>query len=140
MTTIRVRFAAVSDEDVCRRFDKYLPPASLSYKLREQEILLAEEADKPIGYLRLDYLWGKIPFIGLILVRQGHREHGVGRALLPALERYLSEAGHSCLYSSSQADEPAPQSWHRRVGFIECGIIAGMNEGGVGEVFFRKNL
>lgn len=140
MATIRVRFASVGDEDVCRSFDKYLPPASLSYKLREQEILLAEEADEPIGYLRLDYLWGRMPFVDLILVRQGNRKRGVGRALLSALERYLSEAGHSCLYSSSQVDESAPQSWHRRVGFAECGIIAGMNEGGVGEVFFRKNL
>ena len=46
----------------------------------------------------------------------------------------------SALYSSSQVDEPPPQAWHRHMGFQECGIIAGINEGGVGEVFFRKAL
>jgi len=44
------------------------------------------------------------------------------------------------LFSSSQANEPEPQAWHRHVGFEECGFIAGINEGGVGEVFFRKVL
>ena len=42
--------------------------------------------------------------------------------------------------SSSQADEPEPQTWHRAIGFEECGIISGLNEGGIGEIFFRKKL
>ena len=44
------------------------------------------------------------------------------------------------LYSSSQADEPEAQAWHRRMGFEECGIVSGINEGGIGEVFFRRPL
>ena len=28
----------------------------------------------------------------------------------------------------------------RHAGFEECGTIAGINEGGIGEVFFRKQL
>jgi len=35
-------------------------------------------------------------------------------------------------------DEPEPQAWHRHMGFVECGIINGINENGIGEVFFRK--
>jgi len=26
------------------------------------------------------------------------------------------------------------------MGFVECGILAGMNEHGVGEIFFRRRL
>ena len=37
-------------------------------------------------------------------------------------------------------NEAEPQAWHRAAGFRECGIIAGINEGGIGEVFFRKEL
>lgn len=44
------------------------------------------------------------------------------------------------LYSSSQVDEGEPQAWHRHMGFVECGILAGVNEGGVGEVFYQKAL
>ncbi len=52
----------------------------------------------------------------------------------------MRAAKHEFLYSSSQADEPLPQAWHRRMGFAECGLIAGINPGGVGEIFFRKPL
>lgn len=40
--------------------------------------------------------------------------------------------------SSSSEDEAEPQAWRRHMGFVECGFIAGMNEGGVGEVFSVK--
>jgi len=56
------------------------------------------------------------------------------------LETHLKNKGHSKLYSSSQVNEEEPQSWHRNIGFIETGIINGINEGGVGEVFFVKNI
>lgn len=52
----------------------------------------------------------------------------------------MRDGGYQSLYSSSQADEPAPQAWHRAVGFAECGFLAGINPGGVGEMFCRKPL
>ena len=61
----------------------------------------------------------------------------VGKALLAFLEEYLRGCGQRML---SQVDEAAPQAWHRTVGFRECGLIAGINDGGVGELFFRKEL
>jgi len=85
-------------------------------------------------------LWSKLPYIALIRVLAAHRRSGVGRALLGYVEEEAAGRGHRVLYSSSQADEPAPQAWHRRMGFAECGFLAGVNEGGVGEVFFRKLL
>ena len=75
----------------------------------------------------------------LIQVLPEYRRQGVGKALLRFIEAFLRDAGHEALYSSSQADEPEPQAWHRYMGFEECGFIAGINDG-VGEVFFRKSL
>jgi len=60
--------------------------------------------------------------------------------MLRFMEDYLRENGHQQLFSSSQVDEAEPQAWHRHVGFEECGLIGGINDGGVGEVFFRKRL
>jgi len=59
--------------------------------------------------------------------------------MIEFLEEHLSRRGHKALYSSSQANEPEPQTWHRKTGFEECGYIAGINNG-VGEIFFRKFL
>jgi len=61
--------------------------------------------------------------------------------MLKFVERKLRKKWHKVLLSSSQANEPYPsQAWHRAMGFEECGIISGINEKGIGEVFFRKSL
>lgn len=117
-----------------------LPLAVVERKLAAQEILLAEIENVPVGFLRLEFLWSHIPYIALIHVLPKFQRQGVGKALLTFLENHLKQHGHTLLYSSSQADEAEPQAWHRHMGFEECGFIAGMNEGGVGEVFFRKRL
>lgn len=81
-----------------------------------------------------------VPYIGLIFVQEEYQRQGIGRAILGFLEASLRSKGYKVLLSSSQVNEPPSQAWHRAVGFQECGILAGINEGGIGEVFFRKSL
>ncbi len=140
MNDVHVRFATARDVSMVRSFDRYLAEAILRRKIAAREILLAERDGASIGYLRLEYLWSIAPYIAMIHVLPAYRRQGTGRALLSFLESYLRREGHATLYSSSQADEPEPQAWHRHMGFEECGIINGINDGGVGEIFFRKRL
>lgn len=110
------------------------------WKAENKEIIVAENEDNIIlGYLRLEFLWSKYPYIGLIIVNEDCREQGVGKALLNFLEDYLKVNGLTVLYSYSQVNEEGPQKWHRHRGFKECGIINEINDG-IGEVFFRKEL
>ncbi len=140
LNEVRVRFATMDDLATCGRLDKQWPKSSLAGKIAVQEYILAEDDGDPVGCLRLEHIWGKIPYIGLIWLEPAYRGQGNGRAILGFLETSLRERGHRVLLSSSQANEATPQAWHRAVGFRECGIIAGINEGGIGEVFFRKDL
>lgn len=135
---LTVRWATMADLDFVQQ-DHPLPPATAARKLAAQELLVAE-TDRFVGHLRLEYLWSQVPYIALIQVQLPYRRRGTGRALLAFLETYLRGQGHSALYSSSQADEAEPQAWHRHMGFSECGFISGINEGGIGELFFRKLL
>lgn len=134
-----IRFAALADADALKPFHN-LSAEAARFAVERQEIVVAELEGELIGYARLEYLWARVPFLALIRVPSSHQRRGIGRALLAYLEEFLRERGHDALYSSSMADEPDPQAWHRRMGFAECGFIAGINEGGVGEVFFRKML
>jgi len=136
-----VRFANQTDLDGCIALDHPTMPAEIiKRKVEQSEIIVAEKARQLVGYLRLEYLWSIVPYIALIWVVEDQRQRGIGRAMLRYLEDALREQGHTALYSSSQANEPEPQAWHRHVGFEECGFIAGINEGGIGEIFFRKDL
>ncbi|MBC7933595.1 MAG: GNAT family N-acetyltransferase [Rubrivivax sp.] len=136
---IMVRFAAPEDLDFLSR-DSRVPAEDLRGKIERREVIMAERGTAAVGFLRLEYLWSFIPYVALIRVSPEFRRGGVGKAMLRFTEDYLRTRGHVALYSSSQADEPEPQAWHRHVGFEECGYIAGINGGGVGEVFFRKLL
>lgn len=120
--------------------DGYLPGPALRQKVARGDVVVAERDGACVGYLRLEWLWSRLPYVELIRVLPGHRRGGVGRALLAHVAAALAADGHGALYSSSQADEPEPQAWHRHVGFEECGFLAGVNDGGVGEVFFRMPI
>ena len=144
---IVIRFARLDDLDFAYQ-DGYIPAEVLKRKIegqlalnpdRIEDVVVAEWNGKRVGYVRLEYLWSIVPYIALIRVLPEYRRQGVGKALLRFIETFLREAGHDVLYSSSQADEPEPQAWHRHVGFEECGFITGINED-IGEVFFRKRL
>ncbi|MFW9807880.1 MAG: GNAT family N-acetyltransferase [Candidatus Thorarchaeota archaeon] len=137
---VLVRFAGPEDLEWCVVEDGHVTEQVIRHKIVQNEIIVAELDGKPIGYIRIEFLWSTIPYIGVIFVVDEYRHEGIGRKILVFLEDYLKSIGHDQIYSSSQANEPEPQAWHRSVGFEECGIISGINEGGIGEVFFRKPL
>jgi GNAT superfamily N-acetyltransferase len=135
-----VRFAGPDDLEWCVVEDDYVTEQVIRHKIVNNEIILAELDGQPIGYVRIEYLWSNIPYIGVIFVLDEYRREGIGLMLLKFLIEHLKSLGYDELYSSSQVNEPEAQAWHRGNGFIECGIINGLNEGEIGEVFFRKKL
>lgn len=137
--SVAVRFATQADLEFVSS-DGFIPQQVVANKIDLAEVVVAEVDGQLAGYLRLEYLWSLVPYVALIWVRPERQKQGVGRAMLTFVGEFLCQNGHDALYSSSQADEPAPQAWHRHVGFEECGIITGLNEGVVGEIFFRKRL
>jgi len=120
--------------------DGHLDESRLRPKLAAGEIVVAEIEGERVGLLRLDHLWSAVPFVALVRVVESARRQGVGRALVAFTADRARVRGADVLLSSATADEAAPQAWHLAVGFQECGFIAGLNPGGVGEVVFRCRL
>lgn len=134
-----IRFADSSDLNAVTETDNALSAEQMLWKLQNKEFVIALFQNELVGFIRLEYLWSKFPYIGLIRVSPTHQRQGIGKQLLAFVEKDLTVRGISKLYSSSQADEADPQHWHRHVGFKECGIINGINDG-IGELFFVKEL
>lgn len=137
---VNIRFGTGANKAWLQSIDRHIDPEYIDFKLNHREILIAEHNDQAAGYLRLEYLWTKVPYIGLILVKEEYRGQGIGTALIQYLQTHLKQRGLTKLYSSSQVNEEEPQRWHRTKGFKETGIINGINEEGIGEVFFVKEL
>ena len=136
---VSVRIAENTDLDFVSQ-DGYIPKEEVAWKIQRKECFVLCLDGKPVGYLRIEYLWSMLPFISMIIIQEAYRKRGYSRDLLGFLEAFFREKGHKILFSSSQADEPTPQAWHRYMGFEECGVINGVNAGGVGEIFFKKKL
>lgn len=136
---ITVRWAIPSDTQLLF-IAEHVPGAVIAARIAENRIAVAELDGRPVGAIQLEFLWGTRPYVALIRVERDVQRQGIGRALLHFVTDVLRSAGYAQLYSSSQADEREPQAWHRRMGFAECGFIAGINLGGVGEVFFVKSI
>ena len=136
---VTVRLAENSDLDFVSQ-DGYLSKEEVFWKIKRKECFVLSVDGNLAGYLRLEFLWSLVPFIALILIKERYQKKGYSRDLLGFVEKTLKNKGYEVLYSSSQADETIPQAWHRHIGFEECGVINGINKGGVGEIFFRKQL
>ena len=137
--TIIVRWATPDDQRL-PVVSEDVPDSVVVARIAEKRVAVADRDGRPVGALQLEFLWGTLPYIALIRVEEKDQRQGVGRALLDFVAAALRDAGHERLYSSSQVNEPEPQAWHRHMRFTECGIIAGINTGGIGELFFVKGL
>lgn len=138
--SITVRFACKKDLEECLALDGSDRADIISNKIETHEIIVAQRGGELIGYLRIEYLWARLPFISLITLKPEYRKKGIGSLLLKYLTEFLEINGFDTLLSSAQVNEEAGQQWYRSKGFVECGILNGVNEGGIGEVFFKLDL
>lgn len=135
-----VQKANIDEFEICKSYDQLLPSNKLKEKLQEGYIFLLKDKDNIVGYLRWDLFWNRIPYICLIKLIENHRGQGLGKTLLNAFEQHARNINKSFIISSSQANEPRPQNWHKQEGFREIGILSTLNEDGSDEIFYRKEL
>ena len=137
---LKIRFAEIKDLDSCVKLDLHKNIDTIKNKIAMKEVIVAENNNEVIGCLKIEYIWTHLPFISYIVIKNDFRASGIGRSMLTFLEEYLKNNGQDTLLSSTMTDAVNPQKWHLKMGFIECGMLCGINEDGVGEIFFKKIL
>lgn len=104
-----VRFAKPEDVGYVTK-DGYTDEKTNLWKISVQEIILLLVDDEPAGYLKLEFLWSNVPYIGLIWIDEPYRKYGYSKNLLSFAEDHLRQLGYDMLYSSSQVNEPEPKA------------------------------
>ena len=87
--TVTVRLAAHADVDWLAANDRHLERRTLDEKVARAEILVADLAAAPIGWLRWSYFWDQIPFMNLLQVDVALRGRSYGRTLTLAWEQRM---------------------------------------------------
>lgn len=137
---LEIRFADFNDLKSCVELDLHKNIDTIKNKISMKEVIVAEVNNEVIGCLKIEYIWTHLPFISYIVIKKEFRSSGVGKSMLSFLEKYLKDNGQTILLSSTMADAVNPQKWHLKMGFAECGMLCGINDDGVGEIFFKKVL
>lgn len=137
---MNIRFAEQKDFNSCVELDLHKNASIIKNKIDMKEVIVAELNNEIIGCLKIEYIWTHLPFISYIIIKRDYRTNGIGKSLLSFLEDYLKNNGQSTLLSSTMTDAVNPQKWHLKMGFTECGMLCGINDYGVGEIFFKKKI
>jgi GNAT superfamily N-acetyltransferase len=138
--SLEVRPANPADLDWLIDHDHHVSPDWLRRCVAAEEILVASLDGDLVGFLRFAWFWRAIPYMELIHVLDAHRRSGVGSALVGLWEARVRAQGAVLLMTSSMSDEPEPQAWHRRNGFVESGALTFGRLEPTPEVFFVKDL
>lgn len=135
-----IRLANENDLISCIELDLHKNSEKIKNKICMKEVFVAENNNEIIGCLKIEYIWTHLPFISYIVIKDNFRKAGLGKAMITYLEEYLKNSGQNTLLSSTMTDALPQQKWHKKNGFKECGILCGINDHGVGELFFKKEL
>jgi GNAT superfamily N-acetyltransferase len=135
-----VRLAQPLDIAKLQRLDRWPKEHIWQHKIAGAEVIVLELDTEIIGLIRYEVLWTTVPFMGLIVIEEAHRNKGYSTLLLEFLKEQLRSQGYLALLSSSQTDEPTPQAWHRHMGFKSNGIIENIADDDVGEIVYRMML
>lgn len=84
-------------------------------------------------------MFGRSPYLRLLVVKNGITGSGVGAALLSALEDRLA-VGHSWLFLLVTDSNTAAQRFYRRHGYAQVGAVSGYVLPEVVEYLFAKQL
>ncbi len=57
--------------------------------MREKNIIFAKMNEKLAGYLRIEYLWVIIPYIGLITIEKEYQRKGIGKKMQLFFKNYI---------------------------------------------------
>ena len=78
------------------------------------------EGNQRIGIMVHCILWGTIPFMNLLYIRERYRGRGFGREAVLCWEKEMRDQGYRMVLVSTQVNEGA-QHLYRKLGYVDCG-------------------
>jgi GNAT superfamily N-acetyltransferase len=119
---MKITYATRQEFDYLCLHDQHVSVEVLRQKIEGQEILVAWNADCPIGYLRFSYFWDEIPFMNLLFLEASYRGKGYGKALVQFWEQEMQKRSFKQVLTSTLSNESA-QHFYRKLGYVDCGAL-----------------
>ena len=134
---MNIRYAEEKDFSWLKDNDDHISEEVFKTKIKSNEIYVAEENNKLIGWLRFSLFWDNIPFMNMIYFLDEHRGKGYGRKLAEYWEKEMKSKGFDNVLTSTLSNEDA-QIFYRKLGYNEIGGFKLLDE--PYEIIFHKAL
>src|SRR5262245_10378573 len=112
----------------------------LAWHVAADLLYVAVDGSAVVGFARLESFWKPMPYLALIVVRHDARGKGGASGLLAFLLLAPRARRDRTLLSWTTGGEDEPRRWHLRNVFVDVGVLHGLNDGGVDEVFYTLAL
>ena len=134
---ITVRRAIRSDYPIIKAYDPFM--GDRREDIERGELFVADHDDhRAAGYLKLSSaMFFNKPFVTYLCVKSEFRREGVASKLLLGIEQHV---GWHRLFISTEEDNIAMQELLAKLGYEKCGEITRLNENGVPEWFYSKDI
>ncbi|MDP5275442.1 GNAT family N-acetyltransferase [Chengkuizengella axinellae] len=132
-----IQFANKNNYEYVKTKDKHVEHEMLLRKIKSNEIIVAMENNKTIGWLRYNYFWDNTPFMNMLWIDESCRGQGIGKELVEFWEKEMKKSNYNLVMTSTQANEEA-QHFYRKLNYKDSGSLLLENE--PLEIIFVKNL
>lgn len=134
---MRIRIANKSDIKTLSIYDRHIRKEELETAISLGRVMVAEENETIIGWLRWNLFWDNTPFMNMLFLLEEHRNCGYGKAMTSYWEKRMREAGFEYVMTSTLSNEAA-QHFYRRLNYLDSGALRMPGE--PLEIIFLKKL
>ncbi len=122
-----IRVAELKDIDLIKQYDKHISEAELTNVLILGRIIIAEENNNFIGWLRYNYFWDNTPFMNMLYILDKYRKKGYGKMLTEYWEEKMRCLGFHSVLTSTPSNESS-QRFYNKLGYETIGGFLMSNE------------
>ena len=122
-----IRIAELKDVALLKEYDTHIAEAELTNALMLGRIIIAEENNDFIGWLRYNYFWDNTPFMNMLYILNKYRKRGYGKILTEYWEEKMRRLGFNWVLTSTPSNESS-QNFYSKLGYNAIGGFLMSNE------------
>ena len=115
-----IRAAELKDIDLIKQYDKHIAKVEIENVIMSGRVVIGEEDNEFIGWLRYNYFWDNIPFMNMLYILEKYRSKGYGKKLVEYWETEMKRLGFHIVITSTQSNEYA-QHFYGKLGYKVVG-------------------
>lgn len=122
-----IRYANNNDINNLLKYDEHIKNDKLLESIKNNKILILEDNNEFIGWLRYNLFWDNTPFMNMLYILDKYQKQGYGSKLVNYWECEMKELGYNSVMTSTLINENA-KFFYEKLGYKNIGGFTLPNE------------